>query len=320
MCSRFQCHRPRSRSQQNPLAPRAETYGRSEEVIGSWLAARRCRDKVVIASKVTGPSSRFPYIRDGKPRLNRQHIEPAIDGSLKRLRCEEIDLYQLHWPDRNTNTFGSLAYRHDENEEQVPLTPKTFGAFTEYTRQLLLQSSIDVEGFVRNDLARVLALGIDHASLYGTGSSNQPTGVSQQSGINAPTSFAAANPTFAEVVTMETEVAVDNADEGALAYVCRPDMRGYFKSTEKFSSTGMTIWEPGNTVNGYGCGVSSQVTAGDLFFGNWNDLMIGMWGGLDIMVNPYALDTSGGVRIVALQSMDIAVRHPVSFAFNNDGV
>ena len=103
------------------VPPRAETYGRSEEIIGSWLAARRCRDKVVIASKVTGPSSRFPYIRDGKPRLNRQHIEAAIDGSLKRLRCEEIDLYQLHWPDRNTNTFGSLAYSHDENEEQVPL-------------------------------------------------------------------------------------------------------------------------------------------------------------------------------------------------------
>lgn len=214
---------------------------------------------------------------------------------------------------------GGAPTESQQTFDQVPLSPKTFGAFTEYTRQLLLQSSIDVEGFVRNDLARVLALGIDLAALYGTGSSNQPTGVSQQSGINSPTSFAGANPTFAEVVTMETEVAVDNADEGALAYVCRPDMRGYFKSTEKFSSTGMTIWEPGNTVNGYGCGVSSQVTAGDLFFGNWNDLMIGMWGGLDIMVNPYALDTSGGVRIVALQSMDIAVRHPVSFAFNNDG-
>ena len=215
---------------------------------------------------------------------------------------------------------GGAPTESQQTFDQVTLSPKTCGAYTEYTRQLLLQSSIDVENFVRNDLASVLALAIDLAALYGSGASNQPTGVSNQTGINAPTNFAAANPTFAEVVAMETAVAEDNADQGSLAYVARTDMRGHFKTTEKFSSTGATIWEPGGTVNGYNCGVSNQVTAGDLFFGNWSELLIGMWGGLDIMVNPYALDTSGGVRIVALQSMDIAVRHPVSFAFNNDGV
>lgn len=215
---------------------------------------------------------------------------------------------------------GSAPAESNQTFNQVALSPKTYGAFTNYSRQLLLQSSIDVEQFVRNDLMQVLTLGIDLAALYGSGTANQPRGVANQSGINAPTAFAAANPTFAEVVAMESSIAADNADMGTMAYVCRPDMRGHFKSTEKFSSTGMTIWESGNTVNGYSVGVSNQVTAGDLFFGNWADLLIGMWGGLDIMVNPYALDTSGGVRIVALQSMDIAVRHPVSFAFNNDGI
>jgi len=215
---------------------------------------------------------------------------------------------------------GGAPTESQQSFDQVPLTPKTYGAFTEYSRQLLLQTSLDIEGFVRNDLARVLALGIDLASLYGSGAANQPTGVSNQAGINAPTAFASANPTFAEIVAMESAIAADNADEGTMAYVCRTDMRGHFKSTEKFTNTGQTIWEPGNTVNGYNVGVSNQVTAGDLFFGNWQELIIGMWGGLDIMVNPYALDTSGGIRIVALQSMDIAVRHPVSFAFNNDGV
>lgn len=214
---------------------------------------------------------------------------------------------------------GSAPTESQQTFDQVALTPKTYGAFTEYTRKLLLQSSIDVENFVRNDLTRVLALGIDLAGLYGSGAANQPTGVANQTGINAPTAFAGANPTFAEVVAMESAVAEDNADNGALAYICRPDMRGYFKSAEKFSSTGQTIWESGNTVNGYNVAVSNQVTSGDLFFGNWAELLIGMWGGLDILVNPYALDTSGGVRICALQSMDIAVRHPVSFAFNNDG-
>src|SRR6056297_554484 len=137
---------------------------------------------------------------------------------------------------------GGAPTESQQGFDQVPLIPKTYGAFTEYTRQLLLQSSIDIETFVRNDLARVLALGIDLAALYGSGSSNQPKGISNQSGINAPTAFAAANPTFAEVVAMESAIAADNADEGTMAYVCRPDMRGHFKSTEKFSSTGMTIW------------------------------------------------------------------------------
>lgn len=213
---------------------------------------------------------------------------------------------------------GSAPTESQQTFDQVALSPKTYGAFTEYTRKLLLQSSIDIENFVRNDLVRILALGIDLAALYGTGANNQPTGVSVQSGINAPTAFAAANPTFAEVVAMESAVAEDNADAGSLAYICRPDMRGHFKTTPKFTNTGQTIWEPGNTVNGYAAAVSNQVTAGDLFFGNWSELLIGMWGGMDVMVNPYAMDTSGGVRITVLQSVDMAVRHPVSFAFNND--
>ena len=91
----------------------------------------------------------------------------------------------------------------------------------------------------------------------------------------------------------------------------RPTMRGNAKTTEKFSGTnGMPIWEPGNTVNGYGVGVSNQIVDKDLFFGYWSQVMVGMWGGMDLMVNPYALDTSGGVRVTALQSADIAVASP----------
>lgn len=100
---------------------RKETYGRSEEIIGSWIKSRKQRDRAVIATKVVGPDSRFPYIRDGKPRLNRRHIEAAVDASLKRLQTDYIDLYQLHWPERSTNTFGQLGYRHDAGEDAVAL-------------------------------------------------------------------------------------------------------------------------------------------------------------------------------------------------------
>ncbi len=98
------------------VPPRAETYGRSEEIIGNWLQARGCRDKVLIATKVVGPASRFPYIRDGKSRLNRHHIEAAVEASLKRLKTDTIDLYQLHWPERPMNVFGELGYGHQDDE------------------------------------------------------------------------------------------------------------------------------------------------------------------------------------------------------------
>lgn len=99
----------------------AETYGRSEEVIGTWLAARGTRDRVVIASKAVGPGTRFAHIRDGKPRLNREHLTRAVDDSLRRLRTDWIDLYQLHWPERSVNSFGKLGYVHVEDEEATPI-------------------------------------------------------------------------------------------------------------------------------------------------------------------------------------------------------
>lgn len=104
-----------------PVAPRAETYGRTEEIIGNWLAARGGRDRVVVATKAVGPGSRFDYIRDGQPRLDRKNIVAAVDDSLRRLRCDYIDLYQLHWPDRGVKVFGRLDYQHDDAAEETPL-------------------------------------------------------------------------------------------------------------------------------------------------------------------------------------------------------
>ncbi len=105
-----------------PVAPKEDTYGRTEEIIGNWLAARGNRDKVVIASKIVGPSpKRFYYIRGGETRFNRKHITAAVETSLKRLKTDYIDLYQLHWPDRATNDFGSLAYQHEAGAEETPI-------------------------------------------------------------------------------------------------------------------------------------------------------------------------------------------------------
>ena len=201
--------------------------------------------------------------------------------------------------------------------DQVNMTPKTLGAYTEFSRRLLLQSSIDVETMVRNELATVIALEIDRAALYGLGNTNQPQGLKLVTGINTE-DFNAAAPTYAELVSMESKINADNADIGALSYVTNSTIYGGFKTTEKASSTAQFVLEPGGTVNGYGVVRSNQVATGDVFFGVWNQMLMGMWGALDLQVNPYALDTSGGVRVTALQDVDVAVRHPEAFTRGNN--
>lgn len=201
--------------------------------------------------------------------------------------------------------------------DQVNLTPKTLGAYTEFSRRLVLQSSIDVETMVRNELATVIALEIDRAALYGLGNTNQPQGLKLVTGINTE-DFNAAAPTYAELVSMETKINADNADIGAMAYVTNSTIYGGFKTTEKASGTAQFVLEPGGTVNGYSVVRSNQVASGDVFFGVWSQMLMGMWGALDLQVNPYALDTSGGVRVTALQDVDVAVRHPEAFTRGNN--
>ena len=200
--------------------------------------------------------------------------------------------------------------------DQISMTPKTCGAFTDYSRKLMIQSSIDVENMVRNDLARVLALEIDRVGLYGSGSSNQPLGLKDTTGVLTE-DFAADTPTFSEVVALESDVSGANALLGSPVYLMNSAMRGSLKTKAKDSGSGLFVME-GGLVNGYEGVLSNQVASGDLWFGNFADLIIGYFSGLDIMVDPYTGSTSGTVRVVALQDVDIAVRHPESFSRGNN--
>ena len=185
-------------------------------------------------------------------------------------------------------TEGSAASESEFTSGSVTMSPKVIGAFTDATRLLLQQSSLDVENLIRDDLTKSIATAIDLGALAGSGSSGQPTGIANTSGINT-TTFAAANPTWAEIVAMESAVANDNALTGSLGYICRPADFGTLKTTEKASGTAQFIVSPDNTMNGYNVVRSNQVTSGDFYFGNFADLLIGMYGGLDITVDPYAL-------------------------------
>ncbi len=102
-----------------PVPPRGETAHRTESYIGTWLKNRQ-RDKLVVATKIAGPSRGFAWIRNG-PRINREHINAAIDASLKRLQTDYVDLYQIHWPDRYVPMFGSTNYEADQEHDTTPI-------------------------------------------------------------------------------------------------------------------------------------------------------------------------------------------------------
>lgn len=228
-------------------------------------------------------------------------------------------------------TEGNAPTASDQAFAQVSMSPKTAAARTQISRKLLLQSSVDIENFVRQDLATVVGLGIQAAAINGSGASGQPRGILNTSGIGAVVGGTnGAAPDWDDIVDLETEVSVANADVGTLAYLTNAKVRGALKKTfVDGPSTGIRVWQPGDTpLNGYQAAVTNAVpgniTKGTgtnlsaIIFGNFADLIIGMWGGLDLQVDPYSAGDSGAVIVRAFQDVDVAVRHAESFAAMQD--
>lgn len=219
-------------------------------------------------------------------------------------------------------TGGATAYWVNEGGDltgsqqalgQIRMSPKSLGCYTDITRRMMLQSSLDVENFVRGDFALQMALALDLAALSGSGAPGQPLGILNTTGIGSVTLNAANTPTWPNIVALETAVSTANALMGSLGYITNATIAGNMKVTEKATGTAKFLLENGQT-NGYQCLISNNVTAKHIVFGNFADLILALWSGLDVTVDTNTLSKSGGTRIVCFQDCDVAVRHAESFA------
>lgn len=254
-------------------------------------------------------------------------------------------------------TEGSALSESEGTFDKLSLSPKTIGTYSQISRNMLLQSTPAIEMIVRGDLAAQLALGIDTAAVNGPGTGGAPTGILNTAGLGSVVGGTnGAQLTFDHLVDLATAVANANADFGSLAYMLNPKAVGWLSKQK--ASTGQYLWPnrggnalmnsapataiPGATpfgnigdfgALGYPLAVTNQVpsnlTKGTssgvcsaVIFGNWNDLIIGEWGTLEIVVNPYDSTAykAGAVLIRAMQSIDIGVRHAASFAVMTDAL
>ena len=241
--------------------------------------------------------------------------------------------------------------------DKLSLTPKTIGAYSRYSRNMLMQGTPDIEMLVRSDLAAVLALGIDAAAINGPGTAGTPLGILNAAGVGSVIGGAnGALVTFDHLIDLATTVAAANADSGSLAYLASPKVLGALSKSK--ASTGQYLWPtrgqagaenaapanavPGGTGNtrmsdfsalGYPLAISNQapdnLTKGTsvgicsaIIFGNWSDVIIGEWGVLEILPNPYddAAYKAGAVLIRAMQTIDVGIRHGASFAVMTDAL
>jgi HK97 family phage major capsid protein len=213
---------------------------------------------------------------------------------------------------------------------QVTGTPKTASGWTDISRKLLLQSGVDVEMFVQNELIQTLARLIEVAALHGTNANGQPKGLVLQDNVNDVTVTTGA-PTRAEAIEFITDIMADNAEFDGQSWIMRANGMGLLANTISGQVVIRNVKDDDNvgggplpeflldlktrSMLGYPVHVTQNVADKYVFFGAWAQLVIGLWSGVDLTVDPYSSSTTGAVRVVALQDCDVMCRNGQAFAF-----
>ncbi len=214
--------------------------------------------------------------------------------------------------------------------DQVPMSPKQVSGILEISRLLLAQSAIAIEMLIRAKLALSVALELDRVSVSGTGTSNQPLGIRNTTGVGSVAlGTNGGAPTHDMLVDLETEVAANNGDVGLLAYMANTKTRGKLKKTAVEAGHPEKVWGKGGELNGYKVGVTNQMPSNltkgtssgvcsSMVHGYWPGLYIGEWGGVEIMKDPYTHSATGALRVVIHSIVDTALEHVEYFSTCDD--
>lgn len=240
----------------------------------------------------------------------------------------------ISWPREDSSVTAAFATeiatatKSSPTLEAISLSPNRLAAYMDLSKQLMLQTSPNIEARLRARLGNALARGIETAAINGSGTAPVPRGILNTSGIGSVAlGTNGLAPTFAMLNGLVKEIDVDNALMGNLGFLGNAKTTYAFKTTPKIGSTypEYLMGENGSSLVGYGYastnavpsnldkGSSSGVCSA-LIFGNWSDLVIGQWGGLDVEVNPYTKMKEGIVELVCSAYVDVEVLRPQSFA------
>lgn len=207
-------------------------------------------------------------------------------------------------------TEGSSSTGTQYSGTSLDMVPVDIMGSIGFTRSLMKQSGLSVENLIRDDMNAAIGVFVDQQCLVGTQAG--ASGVSTMAG----TKLALTAGTWTNVLALEGAVGTANAETGKLSYITSPSVRAVLKGKVKDSNNsgaGGFIMNEDGRLNGYPCGITSNASTG-LFFGNWGDLIIGTWGGLDILVDPFTNAANGGIVVRAFLSADIGIRNTGSFA------
>ena len=213
------------------------------------------------------------------------------------------------------STEGTQVTESQQTYGQLALSPKTVGAYTEISRQLMLQSSPDAESIVTNDLASVAALAVDVGVLRGAGSGGEPQGIVGTAGLGSVT---ATSVDYAKVLEFQTDVASANVDPAAGGYVTTPAVAAILMAKQRFSSTDTPLWQGnvwGGSMVGFPAMSTNQMSAGTMLFGDWSQVIVAEWGVLQVEVNPYANFQAGIIGVRAMVSVDVGLRYAGAFSY-----
>ena len=282
----------------NKLTPRERDLVVGTDASGGYLV----KDQYVSRSFIELLQNASVFVRAGVDILT------GLVGDIPMNR--ELDNYTYYWaaegsgPTKSNITFG-----------QEKMTPKKGGALAKYSYEFLQQASIAVEAYVERRLALACALGADRAIGYGSGSAAQPKGLKNWTGIGSAlgTGF-----DRSRALTMEGQLYTANAqDLGTMKWIARGTSRAILKDRRVDAGSGIFLCNDANQMIGHDFSlVSNQVDAGDLFFGIWNQIIVGYWNEVEILANPFDATgyPAGDILVRALQSLDVFVANPAAFS------